>query len=201
MGHKVDLTGKRFGKLTVLSECDERKNGSVVWLCKCDCGNLIKVRSNHLRRGSVVSCGCYNTEIITKHNQARTSLYHVWQCMKDRCERNTHPQFADYGGRGITVCDEWHDFESFRDWAIENGYKKGLTIDRINVNSGYEPSNCRWADMKTQCRNRRSNVVIEYNGESHCLAEWAEILKVPYTTLTNRWRRKWPDRDILFGRP
>lgn len=205
MGCKIDLTGQRFGRLTAISECAERKNGGVVWECKCDCGNIVKVRANHLRKGAIVSCGCYNTDIIKKHGRARTSLYHVWQCMKDRCENSNHPQYKDYGGRGICIRDEWHDPETFIKWAIENGYKEEThgkcTLDRIDVNGNYEPENCRWVDMKAQCRNRRNNVVLEHNGESHCLAEWAELLGIPYSRVLSRWRRGWPTRDILFGRP
>lgn len=199
MGAKLDLTGQRFGKLTVLEECG-RRGGGVLWRCRCDCGNITEVRSNHLRRGAVVSCGCYNREKDRTHGQSHTPLHHVWQCIKDRCLNENYSHRDTYGGRGITICEEWLDFNAFYDWAMSNGYKEGLTIDRIDNNGGYEPSNCRWADMKTQCRNRRSNVVIECDGEKHCLSEWAEILREPYAKLVSRHRRGWSDREILFGR-
>lgn len=205
MGCKVDLTGKRFGRLTVIRETDIRKNGSVVWECRCDCGNIVFAKQNHLARGAVVSCGCYNKDVITIHGMTNSKLFNVWSSMKLRCFCETHPQYKDYGGRGITVCDEWLEFDNFHKWAIENGYKEGkrgkYTIDRIDVNGNYEPSNCRWADMKVQARNRRNNVVVEYNGEKHCLAEWADIMGIPYTTIASRWRRHWSTRDMLFGRP
>lgn len=205
MGQKIDLTGKRFGRLTVLSETDKRISGSVVWKCKCDCGNTVEVSHNHLSRGATVSCGCYNSEIIRKHSKSRTHLYAVWNCMKERCQKETHPQYKDYGGRGISVCEEWLDPSAFFKWAEENGYDKNAkrgkcTLDRIDVNGNYEPSNCRWVDMKVQCRNRRSNAVVEFNGEKHCLAEWAEKLNVPSARLYSRWRRGWSPREIILGR-
>lgn len=199
MGKYIDLTGQRFGRLTVVAECG-RRNGSVTWKCQCDCGNVTEARSNHLRRGLIRSCGCLNKEVITKNGQSRTHLYHVWQCIKDRCLNKNYAYWKNYGGRGVTVCEEWRDFEKFRKWAMENGYREGLTIDRINNDGNYEPSNCRWTDQKTQTRNRRSNVPIEHNGERHCLSEWAEILGVPYARLHSRFRRGWTPTEILYGR-
>lgn len=204
MGYKVDLTGKKFGRLTVIRETDQRKSGSVVWECKCDCGNTVFVSQNHLSRGATVSCGCYNAEKDKTHGMSHTHLHTVWACMKDRCLNPNHPQFKDYGGRGIKICDEWLDSSAFIEWAKENGYREDergkCTLDRIDVNGNYEPSNCRWVSMKEQCRNRRNNVIIEYNGEKHCLSEWAEILKVPYSRLQSRRRRGWSTREMLFGR-
>lgn len=201
MGKRIDLTGQRFGRLTVIKETNRRANGSVLWECKCDCGNTVLVRSNHLRRGGVLSCGCYNRDIITKHGGKHNPLYHTLQCMRDRCYNTNAKEYKDYGERGIKVCDEWlNSYEAFRDWAMANGYRKGLTIDRINNDGDYEPSNCRWTDMKIQCRNRRSNVYIECDGERHCLSEWAELLREPYAKLASRHRRGWSDREILYGR-
>ena len=170
-------------------------------MCKCDCGNVVEVPAESLVNGASKSCGCYNREIITKHNKSMTNLYQVWQCMKDRCFNPNHVQYKDYGGRGITVCDEWSDPDAFCEWALSNGYSKGLSIDRIDVNGNYEPSNCRWATQKEQCRNRRNNAVLEYNGEKHCLTEWAEIVGTKASTLATRRKRGWPTRDIIFGRP
>lgn len=205
MGAKADLTGKRFGRLTVLSETDERRNGSVVWLCKCDCGSYAKARADHLKRGGVVSCGCYSREKDRTHGMSHTRLHSIWSDMLERCNNPNSAEAPRYGGRGIKVCEEWMDFENFHKWAIANGYdenaKRGdCTIDRIDVNGNYEPSNCRWADMKTQARNRRNNVVIECDGEKHCLSEWAEILGVPYQQLSSRYRRGWSPYEILHGR-
>lgn len=199
MGSKVDLRGQRFGRLTVIREDASRRNGSVMWLCRCDCGNEVLVRSNHLKRGGVMSCGCYNHDIIRTHDESKTNLYHTLQCMKDRCSNPKNVQYADYGGRGIKVCDEWlHDYEAFRDWALANGYRKGLSIDRINNDGDYEPSNCRWTDMKTQCRNRRSNRMLTINGETHCLIEWAEIVGINASSINTRLRRGWSAYDAVF---
>lgn len=201
MGAKVDLTGQRFGRLTVIRESKERLNGGVTWLCRCDCGNEVIVRSNSLRRGRTLSCGCYNHDVITKHGMGRTRLHGIWGNIRYRCENPTAINTADYGGRGIEVCEEWsNSFEAFRDWALANGYRDDLTIDRIDVNGNYEPSNCRWATLKEQGRNKRNNVLITYNGETHCMAEWAEITNQPRTRLQMRHRRGWSDEEILFGR-
>lgn len=205
MGTKVDLKGQRFGRLTAIREDESRRNGAVMWLCRCDCGNEVLVRSSHLRRGGVVSCGCYNRDVITTHGETHTRLYRIWDCMRNRCLDANNLQYKDYGGRGIKVCDEWSDFEAFKKWAITEGYqneaKRGkCTLDRIDNYGDYEPNNCRWVDMKAQGRNRRSNVYITWEGEKHCLSEWAEILKAPYARLVSRHRRGWSDKEILFGR-
>lgn len=200
MGAKQDLRGQRFGKLTVIEEAG-RANGGVVWRCKCDCGNEVSIRANALRMGRSVSCGCYNKEVITKHGSSRTKLHHVWQCIKDRCLNENYAHRKTYGGRGIGICEEWaKSYEAFEKWALSNGYKKGLTIDRIDNDGDYEPSNCRWVTMKVQCRNRRNNVVLESKGERHCLAEWAELTKQPYSRLASRHRRGWSDHEIIYGR-
>lgn len=205
MGAKEDLTGRRIGRLTVISETDERRSGSVVWLCKCDCGTYKRISANGLRSGRVLSCGCYNKEKDRTHGLTHTRLYRIWDSMVSRCSNPNEPEYKNYGGRGITFCEEWRDFGKFYEWAYANGYdenaKRGdCTIDRIDVNGNYEPSNCRWVDMKVQCRNRRNNVVIECDGEKHCLSEWAEILGVPYQQLSSRYRRGWSPYEILHGR-
>lgn len=205
MGAKLDLRGQKFGRLTVLEEAG-RRNGAVLWKCQCDCGNITEVRTGHLRRGAIVSCGCYNREVITTHGRSKSRLHHTWQCMVDRCT-NPNSQEADgYINRGIKVCDEWlNSFEAFAEWAEANGFREDAkrgdnTLDRIDNNGNYEPSNCRWTDMKVQGRNRRNNVVIECDGESHCLSEWAEILGEPYAKLASRHRRGWSPYQILYGR-
>lgn len=123
--------------------------------------------------------------------------YSNYKCMMERCYRKKSCNYANYGGRGITVCDEWHNIEAFEKWAIENGYKDGLTIDRIDVNGNYEPSNCRWATKKEQANNRKNTVIIEFRGESHTISEWAEMKGINRSTLNNRIYRGWDIEKAL----
>lgn len=180
-----DITGQKFGKLTALKRVNNDKQNCVCYLCKCDCGKEVIVRSNSLKNGNTQSCGCLQkqTAIITsknnftKHNLCNHRIYRIYRGIKRRCYNKNEKAFINYGGRGISICEEWrNDFKSFYNWAIANGYQENLTIDRIDVNGNYEPINCRWTDMKTQQRNRRNNHLVTFNGETKCIAEWAEIL-------------------------
>jgi hypothetical protein len=187
-----DITGQKFGKLTALYRLNNHKKckyyGSY-WLCVCECGNLTEVYLGSLTRGNSTSCGCS----IKKHGKSNNPLYRNWLGMKTRCCNKTDEHYEDYGERGIKVCNEWlHDFQAFYDWSMSNGYKEGLTIDRIDVNGDYEPNNCRWASRKTQARNRRSNRTFTINGETRCLSEWCEILNLNYNTVLTRINKlKW----------
>lgn len=191
MGRFIDLTNKKFGRLLVIERSRNDKQGKPMWRCRCDCGSEITVRGAALSQGHTVSCGCYCREIHTSHGGSESRLYHVWHSMKERCYSKTHNAYPDYGGRGITVCNEWLDFANFRKWAMDSGYDENApqwacTLDRVDVNGGYCPQNCRWVDMAEQAKNKRNNRHIEYNGETHNLSEWASILGIGYQTLYAR---------------
>lgn len=192
MSKLIDLTGQKFGRLTVIEKYG--KYTPTKWLCKCECGNEYIAIGNNLKRGFTKSCGCLQKEHPngTTHNLANTRLYNIWAGIKTRCKNPKSKAYKNYGARGITVCDEWaNDFTAFHEWAMANGYQEGLTIDRIDANGNYEPSNCRWLTNAEQQNNRRNNHSITYNGETHTMAEWARILGINYHTLQTRLYRGW----------
>ena len=197
MSHMKDLTGQKFARWTVIGRAQNDKRGQAQWHCVCECGNTSIVGGKDLRLGKSRSCGCLQKDtasvIKRKHGKSNSRLFHIWCAMRSRCYNHSVPHFYLYGGRGITVCDEWRNsFESFYEWAINNGYADNLSIDRIDVNGNYEPSNCRWADDKTQARNRRNPRLFEFRGEKKMLIEWAEELGLNYYRVRNRlYKEKW----------
>ena len=189
MAKVKDLTGQKFGKLTVIKRAENNKHGLPRWECRCDCGNTTLVSGQHLREGRAKSCGCLKKEALAKHKLSNSRLYRIWANMKTRCENPNRKDYKRYGQRGVIVCEEWHDFPTFYEWAISNGYKDGLTLDRIDSNGNYEPSNCRWATAKEQCNNRTNNHTITYNGETKTIAQWAEERNINHDTLYSRINR------------
>lgn len=191
MGRKFsDLVGKKYGRLVVIEFVCQNRHGKSMWKCQCECGNTSVVLGTRLTSGHTKSCGCYNADMskdrVTTHGMSKTRLYSIWKDMLKRCNYENATNYTNYGGKGIRVCDEWYDFERFRDWAIVHGYLDSLTIDRIDNSSGYNPENCRWVDMKVQERNTSRNRVLTFAGETHCMMEWAEKLGINYRTLQNR---------------
>lgn len=190
MSKLIDLTGKRFGRLLVVSRA-ENKSGTVAWKCKCDCGNETVVRSDCLRIGKIQSCGCLRNELVgdrgRAHGMTETRLYRTWCGMKSRCYNPSYKGYKNYGGRGITICSEWlHNFQAFYDWAMANGYADNLQIDRIDVNIGYCPENCRWATTEEQSNNKRTSRILSLNGESHTISECSKITGINSRTIESR---------------
>ena len=200
---RLDLTGQRFGQLVVVGYSHTDKHGKSMWLCKCDCGNSKIVSGANLRSQNTKSCGCLHKQILsetaTKHGKFGYRLYWIWHGMKSRCYNPNDKRFSVYGGRGITVCDEWRNsFEAFYEWAMSNGYADNLTIDRKDTNGNYCPENCRWITNKEQQNNRRNNRLIAYNGKTQTLKQWAEELGINYQTLYTRFAEGKPIEEV-FG--
>lgn len=201
MSNRVEVTpNERHGLLTILEEVEPSKSGKRRVLCKCDCGKTKIVDLKHLRCEEIKSCGCMKKGNL-KHGfgDYHNKLYKTWRGMRERCNSPYCRIYGRYGGRGIRVCPEWdNDFLAFREWALNNGYSDDLTIDRIDVNGNYEPSNCRWTTNKQQANNRRTNILITYNGETHTISEWSDITGIKYWNIIQRYRRGLPVEEIFF---
>lgn len=202
-GSFQDHTGETFGYLTAIRCVGRSNDGNPIWLCRCKCGKLHEATARNLVHGHVKSCGCKRSEgTRTTHGQSDSRLYRVWNGMKQRCMNPNNTEWHNYGGRGISVCDEWMNFEAFRTWAEANGYEPDAkygkcTIDRIDTDGNYEPNNCRWVDYIVHGNNRRGHTSITVNGESHTIAEWARLNGLNPSTIRSRLHDGWePERAV-----
>jgi len=196
-----DLTGNKYGRLTVIEYLGKNKQYDSIWRCICDCGTEITVRAGVLLNGHTQSCGCLQISrtreshithgLSRDENGKRTKLYHVWDGLKQRCYNPKSPFYSYYGGKGIVLCDEWLNYKAFHAWAMSHGYKDGLSIERERINGIYEPDNCSWIPKSHQARNRSMSVVVEYNGEIKNLSDWCDLLGKNKKMLGQRLRRGW----------
>lgn len=206
----ADLTGQRFGRLTVLGRRPSDKSGRIRWECLCDCGNKTIVAGTRLRKGASKSCGCYQRDAVRAHNlthgetrqkpgeQRIPRIYRIWANMKTRCNNPNTPYYDRYGGRGIRVCPEWTDsFEAFHAWAISAGYDDAKEIDRIDNDGDYTPENCRWVPHEAQQNNKENTVRITHAGQTRTLSEWAAITGLKSKTIWQRLQRgKTPEEAL-----
>lgn len=192
-----DLTGQKINSLTILRRSDERGGGKkpeVLWECQCDCGKIVVVKSYSIISGHSKSCGCKKIKHGYSHKER---LYETWKNMRRRCFDPKNKRWANYGGKGVTICKEWNDYSVFRSWAMENGYADNLTIDRKDADGNYCPDNCRWADAKTQANNVSRNRIIEHDGKKMTMSEFADYLGISYSALQHRMDRNWDMESIV----
>lgn len=183
------MVNRVFGMLTIISDCENTRPRKVV--AKCECGNIKEYHWENIKRGHSLGCGCVRNQETAKRNSINIKhgfynhpLWHILQGMKERCYNINCEHYKDYGGRGITVCDEWlNDFLSFENWCLENGWERGLEIDRRENDGIYEPGNCRFVTSAQNCRNRRSNIFFTFNNRTMVLKDWAIELGIKYKLL------------------
>jgi len=209
MSKFIDLTGQKFGRLTIVERIENAKDGHAKWLCQCKCNNNTVVYSTNLIRGLTRSCGCLNKELTIKRNYKHghsyknkiSNTYIIWQGIIQRCNDSNHGAYKNYGGRGIKVCDRWQQpkGQGFINFLKEMGKNPGgLSIDRINNNGDYCKENCRWSTIKEQIRNRRNTIWITIDGITKCLAEWCEIYHIDYKKVWGRiYQYGWTPEEAL----
>ena len=197
------LVGERFGRWIVLDKAEKGKSGEIQYLCRCDCGNERIIRRTSLTTGNSKSCGCLSRDVAvksnTKHGDTDKRLYRIWAGIIQRCCNNRNRyEWEKYGGRGICVCDEWKQYEAFRDWSLANGYNDNLSIDRIDPNGNYCPENCRWATSYQQANNKRTSKFITFNGKTATVKEFADEYDIAYSCLYARLRNGWSVEKALL---
>lgn len=196
--------GMQFGRLKVIGRTENSKSGTAMWICECSCPehNIVTVHGSSLRSGKTKSCGCLQKESLitlrTKHHKTGTRLYHIWKGMRQRCNNSNNPRYHQYGGRGISVCEEWDEFAAFESWALNNGYSDELSLDRIDGDKGYSPSNCRWATEEQQQNNKRDNRRIKIGDKEKTMAEWCREFNLPYRLVSDRIRTlRWSPEEAF----
>lgn len=204
--------GTRFNRWTVTGNSFMQgkpgKKQRTYYPCECDCGTKADVLAQNLRNGISTSCGCKHRsefkERVTVHGDSHSLLYYRWRSMRNRCQNPKFNDYDNYGGRGISVCDEWQSYKNFKRWAVSSGFAENLTLDRIDVNGNYEPSNCRWVSQAQQTRNVRTNIMLTAFGETKCLMDWASDVrcKASYSTMQSRIKNcGWTDHEKIIATP
>lgn len=192
--------GDTYSDLTLIRIIGKGLNGVEIWECKCKCGNITTGVGINIAKGRKKSCGCHNKDSHYTHRMCKTRIYCIHRNMINRCRLACSVGFENYGGRNIKVCKEWdkkEGFDNFYKWAMENGYRDDLTLDRIDVNGDYTPDNCRWVTMKEQQNNRRNNHYLTYNGKTQSMKKWADEYNLPYSTFQGRIYRGWEIEKAL----
>ena len=189
-----DETGHSYGRLTVISYAGLSRQGDLMWTCRCECGSEIITRGSSLRCGNTKSCGCYRVDALaeanTLHGLTKSPEYGVWKAMIARCTNPNDGAYADYGGRGIFVCEKWRKFTAFsQDMGSRPSDKH--TIERVDNSLGYSKENCKWATRKEQQRNTRQNHLLTHNGQTLCIAAWAESLGMTHKLISSRLDSGW----------
>ena len=197
-----NLQGQRFGKLVAIEFIEINKNKKSVWRFKCDCGNEKNIIVSNVKNGRTSSCGCEHKKQLSnrvkKHGYCGAKLYTIWIDMKDRCFNPNNTSYSNYGGRNIKVCNEWkHDFKTFKEWAFKNGYKEGLSIERINNNKDYSPNNCKFISFLDQNKNKRSNKYVTIDGETKTISEWSRVVGINRNTISRRISKGIQGKDLI----
>lgn len=196
----IDLTGQRFGRLTIVSRAPDTLPGRARWNCVCDCGTRTVSRSDAFKNSKNASCGCYNNELsvarLKTHGKTHTPEYKIWQGMRSRCKNPSNAAFYKYGARGIIVCQRWHNFEHF---FADMGKRPSIkhSIDRLDGTKNYQPDNCRWATARQQQNNLKNNVRLSHKGKSLTVGEWSKVVGLKPKTIQGRMRLGWSVADAL----
>jgi len=202
MSVRVDLTGENYGRLSVSKLIRDISGKKKMWLCKCKCGSEIVVSGGNLRSGHTTQCKeCALKQLAknnVKHGGTGSKLYNVWNSITNRTENKNHKSYADYGGRGIKICDEWRDFSTFLKWSTDSGYSQGLEIDRIDNDGDYSPENCQWVRRIENANNKRNNRWITHNGKTRTMAQWARIFNLNYKLLHKHLSRGYSFEEAVI---